>query len=85
MFEDCNSLAELNAARVKASTCHDVMEVNAAYNKRRAEILGASLPYKRVASTAIVRQTPQLMSHLPYVGTSSCPGHIEWTENGFRA
>ncbi len=85
MFKECKNLAELNAARVKAVQTHDPIDVNAAYNKRRAEILSAAVNYKKVQTTPIEKNTFPLMSHLPYIGTSDKPGCIEWTNNGFKA
>ena len=53
MFDNCNSLAELNAARISATSSDnaDIVSINNAYNKRRKEILAAKATF--------VRLTPQ--------------------------
>lgn len=84
MFKECKTLSELNAARVKATMTHDIIDVNSEYNKRREEILRVS-SYKKVLTTKLQAQNFTLISHLPYLGSSERPGFIEWTPTGFKA
>ena len=49
MFDDCTSLAELNAARIKAvNSGKDLITVNNAYNKRRQEIMSQRNDFKKL-------------------------------------
>lgn len=85
MFEQCLTLAELNAARIKATTTTSVTEVNNAYNKRRTEILNLFTGYKKLQLIPLEIPITDLLSFLPYQGPASVPGHIEWTSTGFKA
>lgn len=85
MFSHCNTLAELNAARVKAASSAPLVEVNNAYNKRRMELVNTATSFKKVETVPLVAAETELISYIPYMGQPSVPGRIEWTDNGLRA
>ena len=84
MFEECTSLAELNAARIQATTgdC-DLVSINNAYNKRRQEILTAKKPFMELSP--IIVQPREVIKYcgVPVIGRSEQFGVIQLTESGF--
>lgn len=87
MFSKCNTLSELNAARVKA--CAEgtpIVEVNNAYNKRKQEILTTGYNYTRYSTVPVQIEKPgSYISTLLYKGKSSKPGVIQITKDGVYA
>ena len=84
MFENCGSLAELNAARIKAvSDGTPLVDVNNAYNARRHEILTSVRTYKTIQFTRIEKPKVQRIATLPIAGLSQEKGTISFTERGF--
>lgn len=84
MFEECNNLAELNAARIKAANeSTDLVALNNAYNKRRQEILSEKKNY--VQLKPIPFKTREVLQYcgIPVAGRSPEPGTIVLTEKGF--
>ena len=84
MFDDCKTLAELNAARIKATTgdC-DLVAINNEYNKRRQEILTTRKPF--VELTPIIVKPREVVQYcgIPVAGRSEQIGTIQLTNVGF--
>lgn len=83
MFENCNSLAELNAERIKLSATIPIVELNNAYNVRRQEILNSSTSFKRVTPITVLPGEIVTYAGVPIAGRSTIPGCIQLTEGGF--
>lgn len=87
MFENCNTLRDLNAARVKAVSVDkmDVTEVNNAYNARRQQILESAThaDFKIITFHPLVFEAGPKYSSLPIVGTATKLGCIELNAEGF--
>lgn len=84
MFETCNTLAELNAARISATNeGGDLTEINNAYNSRRQEILNSRS--KVFHLTPIIIQPDEVTQYcgIPIAGRSSEVGCIKLTPKGF--
>lgn len=86
MFENCNTLVELNIARSKLTVSDEsIVEVNNAYNKRRREILAKPKNYKQISLIPLQVSEPQMFVGIPYAGESPKAGYISLTEKGFLA
>ena len=86
MFDNCNTLLELNAARTKACTVEgaDIIAINNAYNERRQLILQKSATtYRKIEFRPIIVEKGVPFAALPIIGVSSKPGTIELAERGF--
>lgn len=84
MFEECNTLAELNAARIKASSEGiDLIELNNAYNARRQEILTARKPYVQLKPIVVAPKEVIQYCGVPVVGRTQVAGCIQLTDKGF--
>lgn len=83
MFEQCNTLAELNAARIKALGTCTVIELNNAYNVRRAEILQSRSNYTRVNPVYVTIPERAKYCGIPFAGYSQEAGVIKLTQAGF--
>ena len=83
MFETCNTIAELNAARVQASATNDLVEVNNAYNKRRQEIINSRPSFVRCKKLTGKPRPVQRCCYIPVIGRSDTPNTIVLTEKGF--
>lgn len=83
MFEECTTLAQLNAARNMAVDDGDIVAINNAYNKRRKEIIASHAVYVQLTPMTPSVKEPQLMSCVPIVGRSDELGCIKLTETGF--
>ena len=84
MFEECNTLTELNAARIKASSDGiDLITVNNAYNNRRREILDTKKPFVVLTPIVVSPREIKRYSGVPVVGRTSIPGCIQLTDKGF--
>lgn len=83
MFRHCNTLAELNAERIKLSKTIPIVELNNAYNARRNEVLNSTASYKRVMPTILTPKVPVQYAGVPVAGRSDKPGSIILTEGGF--
>lgn len=84
MFEECNTLAELNAARIKAvSSGADLMEANNAFNKRRSEIVNARKPYKVLTFITNPEPHEDITTFINVIGRVDTPGTIKCTKEGF--
>lgn len=84
MFEDCKSLGELNAARIKLSSEGvPLVELNNAYNKRRQELLKSRKPYVELTKLIPAAFQPTQYSGVPVAGYSPKAGTIMLTEKGF--
>lgn len=84
MFKDCNTLAELNAKRIQAtSEGVDLIEVNNAYNTRRCEILSTRKPFVVLKPIIVEPRTVQQYCGIPIVGRATEVGCISLTEKGF--
>ncbi len=84
MFSNCSTLAELNAARIKAANeGKDLMTVNNAYNARRQEILNARSTFVRL--TPIVAKPREVKQYcgIPVIGRCEERGCIKFTPKGF--
>ena len=83
MFENCNTLQELNEERVRLSqTMGNVPELNNAYNEKRIKILNS----KSVARLNPIKVMPikfETSMAIPYAGQTDKPGHIILTGRGF--
>lgn len=85
MFEECKTLAELNQARAKAVTQHDVVEVNNAYNAQRQKILKARKTYTECTFKPVPVYEQVSTAVLVYKGVSSKLGVIEIRADGVYA
>ena len=83
MFEECTTLAQLNAARVQAIQSANQVEVNNAYNKRRAEIIATKTVYTQLTPIEAHKVEMPVMSCVPLIGRSKERGCIALTEKGF--
>lgn len=83
MFEDCNTLAELNAARIVEVQTHPAIEVNNAYNARRVEILNARRNFTKITPVFVTIAEPVRYGGIPLGGRSDEVGVIKLTERGF--
>ena len=84
MFESCNNLAELNAARIQAaSNGGDITEINNQYNLRRKEILNAKSNYRKLTAIKVSPRDVNLYAPIPIIGHSDKPGAIFLTSKGF--
>lgn len=84
MFDDCTSLAELNAARIKAvNSGKDLITVNNAYNKRRQEIMSQRNDFKKLQPIFIKARTVTMFQGVPVCGRSTEPNTIVLTQGGF--
>lgn len=83
MFSHCNSLAELNAERIKLSKTIPIVELNNAYNARRQEVLNSSTSFKRVHPVTVIADNAIKYAGIPIAGRSHKPGCIILTEGGF--
>lgn len=84
MFKECNTLAELNAARIKAvSSGIDIMEVNNAYNARRFEILNQRKSFTMIQFKPVPNPEPVQYKTLPIAGLSPELGVLMYKEEGF--
>lgn len=83
MFEQCSSIAELNAERIKLSATMDLVELNNAYNARRNEILQQRSNFTRVNFIKCVASPVVKYCGVPVCGKSEVPGVIKLTQEGF--
>ena len=84
MFSSCNTLAELNAARIKAAgEGADLMTVNNEYNKRRQEILNSRVSFVRLTPIVVKPRETQQYCGVPVFGRSEEKGVIQFTKQGF--
>ena len=84
MFEECKTLMELNAARIKASSDGiDLTTVNNCYNQRRQEILSAKKPYVELQPIVVKARDIQKYCGIPIAGRSKVEGCIQLTPAGF--
>lgn len=86
MFENCNTLLELNAARTKECSVDgaDIIAINNAYNAQRQEILkNNKLSYKKIEFRPIVAEKGIPYVALPLAGVSDKLGVLQLTEKGF--
>lgn len=84
MFENCNTLAELTAERIRLAATEDIVAVNNAYNARRIDILQSKSNFTRVEFTKLAEYPPQdKVCGIPIAGNSPKPATITLTESGF--
>lgn len=83
MFKDCNTLAELNAARTQAVQTHPVIEVNNAYNQRRQEILSARRNYTKINPVFVSIPESVQYCGIPIAGRCQQVNTIQLTQKGF--
>ena len=87
MFEECKTLTELNAARVKkCSEGVPIVEVNNAYNARKKELLSSNINYKTISTIKLQMKTDEACyATLVYAGEALQPGTISITPKGVYA
>lgn len=84
MFENCKTLAELNAERIKAtSNGEDLIAVNNDYNKRRQEILNTHKPFVELTPIHVEPREVKKYCGVPVCGRTSVKGCIQLTATGF--
>ena len=83
MFEECTTLAQLNAARAQAVQSENQVEVNNAYNKRRKEIIATHAVYTQLTPIEARVSDMPVMSCVPLAGRSKERGCIALTDRGF--
>ena len=84
MFKDCNTLAELNAKRIQAtSEGTDLVEINNAYNARRCEILSKRKPFVVLKPISVEPREVSQYCGVPVAGRSKEVGCISLTAKGF--
>lgn len=84
MFENCKTLAELNAARIKAVTAGtDITEVNNAYNAKRYSILNQRKPFTLITFKPVPNPKPVRYQTIPIKGNSLELGTILFDGEGF--
>lgn len=72
VFEQCNSLSELNARRVQiaSSGTVSITEINNAYNRRRTELINTQQSYKKLSPVQLSFTEQVQASSLPLGGRS---------------
>lgn len=86
MFENCKTLAELNAARIKAynEPDADIMAINNAYNEARITLMAnTTTKCKRVKFRKLVIEPGVKYCALPIAGISQTLGQVQLTAEGF--
>lgn len=84
MFEECGTLAELNAARIKAaSEGVDLITINNEYNCKRQAILNGKKKFKEIYPIKVKPREVTQYCGVPIAGRAEVPGCIVMTENGF--
>jgi len=84
MFNECNTLAELNAARIKATEeSSDLILINNEYNRRRQEILTTRKPFVQLNKIVVKPKEVQQYCGIPISGRSKQTACIELTSKGF--
>jgi hypothetical protein len=84
IFDDCNTLAELNAERIKATTSDvDLVTINNMYNERRQELLTSKKPFVVLKPVIVKPREVTRYSGIPIVGRTKYPGCIQLTDSGF--
>lgn len=85
MFENCNTLLDLNKARLEAikKNPDNLMTINSEYQKRRKDVLTSQPTYKSLKPMRPnVVQHPRIMG-IPYGGPSDEELTIKYTQKGF--
>lgn len=83
MFENCTTLSQLNAERVRLSQSHDIVEVNNAYNAKRTKILSSRVNYNKLTPVFVTVEPLIKYSGIPVAGRSTEPNTIKLTQKGF--
>lgn len=83
MFENCTSLSELNAERIKLSSSTNIVELNNAYNEARAKIINSRNHYVKLNPILPKLEPVTKYCGVPVVGRSTEEGFIMLTEKGF--
>lgn len=78
MFESCNTLAELNATRMKLIDSVDTVTLNNAYNVRRTEILNTKPMFTKPNFITIIPAPAQTFAGIPCAGKSTVAGCIQF-------
>lgn len=83
MFDEYVTLADLNAARIRAvrDGC-DIVEVNNAYNQRRAVIIGMRKAIKPIIFVQTPAGQEQKYTYLNVLGNSDRPDLIKVLPDG---
>lgn len=85
MFENCNSLLELNQARVKAVKDNpELLEsINREYQAKRTELVQLGPKFKQLKAHRPVVEDKQLIMAIPYLGPCDKELTIKYTKKGF--
>lgn len=83
MFENCTSLSELNAERIKLSSNVDLVELNNAYNAARTKIINSRNHYVKLTPIFPKLEPVTKYCGVPVVGRSTKEGFLMMTEKGF--
>lgn len=84
MFEHCETLSQLNSERIRLSQTHSLVEVNNAYNVRRAEILQAKqTEFIKLTPVFVTLPQPVKYMGIPIAGRAQKPNTISLTPKGF--
>lgn len=84
LFEQCESLSELNARRAQVASNGEisVIVINNAYNRRRAELINTQQNYKKVTPIPLQIESRDPVSSLPLGGYSTKKNTISITSGG---
>lgn len=83
MFEQCNSLGELNKERQSLiRSGHSVAEVNSAYNKVRKSLMEAVPTFRKIPTYTAVVSEPPVYVALPIIAGQGLPNEIVLTAAG---
>lgn len=84
MFENCNTLAELNAARISMTNSGaELIDVNNAYNKRRQEILSERANFVKLTPIVVKAREVTRYCGIPLAGRTTEKGTIQFSAKGF--
>ncbi len=83
MFEDCNSLGELNAKRIQLAATGNLVDVNNAYNKRRQELVAARNQFKKISPIFVQPRPVQQIMGIPIAGRSKELNTTQLSAEGF--
>ncbi len=87
MFDNCTTLAELNASRIQAVQAGgNIVDINNAFNARRKDIINKESNNGSYTKLKVIKVTPDETVNycgVPVAGRSSKIGVIQFTPQGF--
>lgn len=85
MFENIKTLADLNAARIRASSEEfaDLVSINNAYNTARQRIVSERPPFNILHKVKVTPRECAQHAGIPVLGNCANMGTIQLTKKGF--